>query len=409
MTEGTGQAAILDYDPFSEEVLADPEPYDRVALAAGPVLYFPQYDLYALARHKLVRAAFPDWRAFCSGHGTGIVHTGKAGNWRRQSPVLENDPPNHGRYRKILQAVLTGGTLREIRARFASVADDMVRDLVAKGSFDGQRDLAEAFPLVVVPTMLGLSDEDRDVMISYSDLNFNSMGPDNAVRRASQARTMGSAERVAQLCRRESLAPGGLGHRIYDECEAAGMTVEDAAILVRTFFSASMDTTANSIGFTIQALAADPAQWAAVRANPALLQAAYEESLRHRAPSPHIGRTTTQEIEIEGVTIPADAKVLLMIAAADRDPERYEDPDTFDVTRKAPAHIAFGAGIHACIGQPLAKLEAELVLTALARHAATLRMDGTPTPQINNWLRGYATLPIAAEPDPAAASGSIKP
>jgi cytochrome P450 len=155
MTEGTGQAAILDYDPFSEEVLADPEPYDRVALAAGPVLYFPQYDLYALARHKLVRAAFPDWRAFCSGHGTGIVHTGKAGNWRRQSPVLENDPPNHGRYRKILQAVLTGGTLREIRTRFASVADDMVRDLVAKGSFDGQRDLAEAFPLVVVPTMLG--------------------------------------------------------------------------------------------------------------------------------------------------------------------------------------------------------------------------------------------------------------
>jgi len=404
MTGVIGQAAILEYDLFSEEVLADPEPYDRVALAAGPVLYFPQYDLYALARHKLVRAAFPDWRAFCSGHGTGIVHTGKAGNWRRQSPVLENDPPSHGRYRKILQAVLTGDTLGEIRERFTSVADAMVRELVAKGRFDAQRELAEAFPLVVIPTMLGLSDEDRDVMVSYSDLNFNSMGPDNAVRRASQARTKGSAERVAQLCRRESLASGGLGDRIYKECEAAGLPEDDAAILVRTFFSASMDTTANSIGFTIQALAADSAQWAAVRADPTLLQAAYDESLRHRAPSPHIGRTTTQDVVIEGVTIPADSKVLLMIAAADRDPERYKDPDTYDVMRKARAHIAFGAGIHACIGQPLAKLEAELVLAALARHAATLRLDGTPTPQINNWLRGYATLPIAAEPDPAAAT-----
>ena len=406
MIEGTGRLAIMDYDPFSQGVLANPEPYDRVALAAGPVLYFPQYDLYALARHKLVRAAFSDWRAFCSGHGTGIVHTGRAGNWRRQSPVLENDPPDHGRYRKILQAVLTGATLREVRERFTSVADAMVRDLVAKRRFDAQRELAEAFPLVVVPTMLGLSEEDRDVMVSYSDLNFNSMGPDNEVRRASQARTAGSAERVAQLCRRESLAPGGLGRRIYDECAAAGLGDEDAAILVRTFFSASMDTTANGIGFTIQALAADPVQWEAVRSDPLLLQVAFDEGLRHRAPSPHIGRTTTQEIEIEGITIPADAKVLLLIAAADRDPDRYVDPDRFDVTRKAHAHIAFGAGIHACIGQPFAKLEAELVLTALARHAATLRVDGTPTPQINNWLRGYATLPIAAEPDPVAAGGS---
>lgn len=400
MTDSAGQPSIMGYDPFSEAVLADPEPYDREALAAGPVLYFPQYDIYALARHKHVRAALPDWRSFCSGHGTGIVHTGRAANWRRQSPVLENDPPDHGRYRKILQAVLTGATLREIRQRFAPVADDMVRGLVAKRRFDAQHELAEAFPLIVVPTMLGLSDEDRDVMVSYSDLNFNSMGPDNAVRRASEARTKGSAERVAQLCRRESLAPGGLGDRIYAECAAAGMTGADAAILVRTFFSASMDTTANAIGFAIQALAADPAQWQAVRADPALLPAAFDEGLRHRTPSPHIGRTTTEAITIDGVTIPADAKVLLLIAAADRDPDRYADPDRFDVTRKSHANLAFGAGIHTCIGQPLAKLEGELVLTALARHAVTLRMDGTPTPQINNWLRGYATLPIAAEPAP---------
>jgi len=398
MTSNSGSPSIMDYDPFSPEVLADPEPYDRRALAAGPVLYFPQYDLYALARHRHVRAAFSDWRRFVSGHGTGIVHTGRKENWRRQSPVLENDPPSHGVYRKVLMSVLIGETLKEVRRRFEPVADQMVRDLVARGAFDAQRDLAEAFPLTVVPTMLGLPPEDREVMLSYSDLNFNSMGPRNAIRKAAEERAKGSAERVARLCRKEALLPGGLGHRLYEACAQNGLSEEDAAILVRTFFSASMDTTANGIGYTIHALAQNPDQWAMVRGNPALLNAAFDESLRHRAPSPHIGRTTGEDVEIDGVVIPADRKVLLMVAAANRDPERYSDPDRYDVLRKEPPHIAFGAGIHICIGQPLGKLEAELVLGALARHARTLRIAREPTYLINNWLRGFASLPLAVEP-----------
>ncbi|MDB5683139.1 MAG: putative cytochrome [Sphingomonas bacterium] len=123
-----------------------------------------------------------------------------------------------------------------------------------------------------------------------------------------------------------------------------------------------------------------------------------DESLRYDAPSPHIGRTTTEAVEIDGIVIPADAKVLLLIGAADRDPERFTDPDRFDLNRGEAPHVAFGVGIHTCIGQPLAKLEAELVLTALARHTETLAVDGTPTRQLNNWLRGFATLPIVATP-----------
>lgn len=397
MTSDVTSPAVMDFDPFSMEVLTDPEPYDVKALAAGPVLYFPQYDLYALARHKHVRAAFSDWRRFCSGYGTGIVHTGKKENWRRQSPVLENDPPSHGVYRKILMSVLIGNTLVDIRDRFAPVAEEMVEKLVAQGEFDAQRDLAEAFPLAVVPAMLGLAPEDREVMLSYSDLNFNSMGPHNEIRRAAEQRAQGSSERVAALCKRKALAPGGLGDRLYEACEQNGLSEEDGAILVRTFFSASMDTTANGIGFTIHSLAKDPVQWDMARNDPALLRRAFDESLRHRAPSPHIGRTTTQDVEIDGVIIPADSKVLLMVAAADRDPERYSDPEKFDILRKEPPHVAFGAGIHICIGQPLAKLEAELVLSALARQAKILRVAREPKYQINNWLRGFASLPISVE------------
>lgn len=396
--------AIMDYDPFDEAVLADPVHYDRVAREAGPVLYFPQYDLYAMTRHEHVRAAFTDWRRFCSGHGTGIVHTGKVGNWRRQSPVLENDPPSHGRYRRILQTVLTGSTLAQVRERFDGVADAMVRELVARGTFDAQKDLAEAFPLAVIPRMLGLSDGDRDVMFAYSELNFNSMGPNNALRRKSEERTAGMAQRVEELCRRDSLAPGGLGHRIYDECEKEGLPVEDAAILVRTFFSASMDTTANGIGITIGELAKSPEQWAACRADPALLKAAFEEALRWNAPSPHIGRTTTEDVDIAGVTIPADKKVLLLIGAADHDASRYTNPEVFDFHAKRAPHLAFGAGIHACIGQPLARLEAELALAALARNAETIALAGEPRKLLNNWLRGYAALPLIATPAGGIAS-----
>ncbi|MDB5683138.1 MAG: cytochrome [Sphingomonas bacterium] len=154
--------------------------------------------------------------------------------------------------------MLTGATLIKIRKRFAAVADTLVANLLDRGRFDAQIDLANAFPLIVVPTMLGLAPEDRDVMIAYSDLNFNSMGPDNSLRRASVARTAGIPARVEALCRRDSLAGDGLGARIFDECDKAGLSEEDAAILVRTFFSASMDTTANGIGMTIHALARDP-------------------------------------------------------------------------------------------------------------------------------------------------------
>lgn len=390
------QPSVMTYDPFDEEVLADPEPYDRLALASGPVLYFPQYDLYALCQYEHVRAAFADWRRFCSGHGTGIVHTKKAGNWRRQSPVLENDPPEHGRYRRILQKVLTGRSLLEIKDRFAKEADVMVSDLVDRGHFDAQTELAAAFPLVVVPTMLGLAAEDRDAMVLYSELNFNSMGPNNNLRQASVARAAGIPARVEALCCRESLSKDGLGARIYEECEIAGISDTDAAILVRTFFSASMDTTAIGIGMTIHALASNPEHWRMARENSDLLRSAFDESLRRDAPSPYIGRTTTEEVHIDGVTIPADSKVLLLVAAANRDPAQYGNPDEFDPHRQKSTHVAFGVGIHACIGQPLARLEAELVLTALARHARTITLDGTPTRLLNNWLRGFANLPIIA-------------
>jgi 4-methoxybenzoate monooxygenase (O-demethylating) len=392
----TAAPTIIELDPFAQSTLRDPRRFDRAALAGGPVLYLPQYDLWALARHDLVRAAFADWRRFSSASGTGLTNIRKSATWRRPSLILENDPPDHARYRKIMAGVLTGATLKRIRSEFSQPADELASRLVAQGRFDAVKDVAEVFPLLVVPKMLGLPDENREVMLVYSELNFNAMGPENELLRQSRVKAAPITPIVAELCRRERLSDDGLGALIYEACAQAGIPDDDAAVLVRTFFSASMDTTMNGIGFTIQSLAEQPEQWAMLRADPSLANAAFDESLRHRSPSPYIGRTTVCDVEIEGITIPAGSKVLLLVAAANRDPAKFEDPDLFDLRRNTPGHVAFGVGIHACIGQMVAKLEAELAVQALARHAATIAPAGEPTYQLNNWLRGLASLPIEA-------------
>jgi len=388
--------ALLHFDPFSAEVLADPEPYDTLAREAAPVGFLLRHNVWVLARHQQVQAAFADWRTFSSAAGTGLTHIRRETPWRVPSRILESDPPQHTAFRSVMSRVLSGATLGRLRAQFHAAAEALVDRLLEKREFDAVKELAEVFPLQVVPTALGIPLEGRDMMLIYSELNFNSMGPNNWLQEASRARAQPYVERIPEMCRREALSGDGLGARIYEECAKAGLTAEDASFLIRTFFSASMDTTINGIGFTIQSLCENPDQWALLAGEPSLARAAFEESLRHRSPSPYIGRTTTREVEIEGVRLGADEKVLLFVAAANRDSRKYPQPERYDIRRSAAGHVAFGTGIHACVGQLVARLEAELVLGALAQRAAGIEITGKPQYSLNNWLRGLSSLPVSA-------------
>lgn len=390
--------AVLDFDPFSAEVLTDPEPYDVLARETAPVGFLSRYNVWVLARHQHVQAAFADWNTFSSAAGTGLAHIRREQPWRTPSPILESDPPGHTAFRHVMTRILSAGTVAWLRAEFQNFADDLVDRLIQRREFDAVKDLAEVFPFHVVPTALGIPAQGRELMLIYSELNFNSMGPDNWLLKASRENAAPITQRVADMCRREALSEGGLGARIYDECASAGLTPDDASLLVRTFFSASMDTTVNGIGFTIQALCENPEQWALLSEQPALARRAFEESLRHRSPSPYIGRTTTREVEIEGARLGADEKVLLFVAAANRDPRKFAHPERFDISRRAVGHVAFGTGIHACVGQLVARLEAELVLDALARRAASIEITGEPRYLMNNWLRGLTSLPVLVTP-----------
>ena len=168
-------------------------------------------------------------------------------------------------------------------------------------------------------------------------------------------------------------------------------------MLVRSFLSAGIDTTVYGLGNALYCFARHPEQWTILRENPKLIRGAFEEVLRFEAPVQTFFRTTTRNVEVGGVRMGDGEKVLLFLAAANRDPRRWDKPDTFDVTRRATGHMTFGTGIHGCVGQAIARLESEAILGALARRVASFELAGEPKLRLNNTLRGLDTLPLRVE------------
>src|SRR5262249_19575820 len=156
----------------------------------------------------------------------------------------------------------------------------------------------------------------------------------------------------------------------------------------RSLLSAGLDTTVYGLGNALFALATHPDAWAQLRDQPELARHAFEESLRLESTVQTFFRTTTTATELGGVELPADAKILLFLGAANRDPRRWERPDQFDITRKPTGHVAFGYGIHSCVGQMIARLEGEIVLKALAERVERLELAAPPVRRLNNTLRG---------------------
>ena len=169
-------------------------------------------------------------------------------------------------------------------------------------------------------------------------------------------------------------------------------------MLVRSFLSAGVDTTVNGIGNALYCLAHFPDQYARLHADPSLARPAFEESLRLESAVQTFFRTTAVDTHLGGVPIPAGSKVLAFLAAANRDYRQWPDPSQFKIDRKPTGHMAFGSGIHGCVGQVVARLEGELILAGLARRFKTLEVAGKPTRRLNNTLRALATLPLRFVP-----------
>lgn len=394
---------VSDGDPFSHDVLENPLPLHADLRDAGPVVYLSRYGVYAVARYEQVHAALTDWQRFQSAAGVGLTNFRTEKPWRPPSLLLEADPPRHDAPRRVLSKVLSPRALRHRREQWMADAKELVDQVLADGSrFDAATALAQAFPLRVFPDAVGLPADGREHLLPYGDHAFNAFGPDNDLLAKGAPRIPELSDWVSNRCRRDVLAPEGFGAEIWAASDRGDITPEQAPLIVRSLLTAGVDTTVHGLSAVLHAFATHPDQWRRLRENPGLARVAFDEAVRWESPVQTFFRTTTTEVRIGDVTIPRGQKVLMFLAAANRDPRRWTAPDVFDLSRDPSGHVGFGMGLHQCVGQHVARLEAEALLTALADRVHAIELDGTPKRHHNNTLRAWQSLPVRVVGEPAS-------
>jgi len=388
-----------DLDIFDMEVLADPYPAFERLREAGPAVWLERYGAWAFARFAPVRAALLDHETFYSSAGTGLTDLRSESSWRTRSRLQEADPPEHTQWRRIVSTVFSAEAVRELTGAWEAEASEMVLGLAGAGTFDGVTKLAQALPLRVFADKVGLPREGREEHVPpFAELAFNLNGPPNELFDEAMSSAKSVMPWIIEHLYPEKLTPGGWGDQIHQLATAEGFSREEAAILVRGLLVAGMDTTIKGLGSLLWLLASHPEQYERLRGDPRLIRSAFDEAVRLESPIQMFFRTLSRDYDVDGVTVPSGDRVVLLYGAANRDPRRWDDPDRFDITRKAAGSLGFGAGIHACLGRMIAYAQAEALLTALVRTAAAIELAGPPRWRLNNLLRGLAELPLRLVP-----------
>jgi len=388
-------APVVDVDPFDHDVLEDPLPMHEQLREAGPVAYLPKYDLHAVARYEEVHAALLDWQELPSSAGVGLSNFRFEKPWRPPSLLLEADPPRHDAPRRVLSKILGPRALRKLRDDWFADAEELVDEVLANGpEFDAVESLSSVFPLRVFPDAVGLLPDGRENLLPYGDHAFNAFGPPNDLVAKGEPRVAELSGWVSSRCVREALTEDGFGAAIWAASDRGDITPQQAPLIVRSLLTAGVDTTVHGISAVLYGLATHPEEWQRLRANPSLARVAFDEAVRWESPVQTFFRTANGDVRFGDVTVPDGAKVLMFLAAANRDPRRWADPDRFDLTRDPSGHVGFGMGIHQCVGQHVARLEAEAVLTALLQRVESVEPAGPPRRHHNNTLRALDSLPL---------------
>lgn len=380
---------VSDLDLFDDGILVDPYPTYAELRELGSVVQLPKNEVYALTRYDAIRGALGDWERFSS---AGAIGFNPAVNEALTGTSLSSDPPVHTQLRATLTANLSPRALRGLKDGIEAKADALVAQLVTQGSFEAIDALARAFPLEVVADLIGFTGRARENMLRWGQAAMQVIGPMNQ-RTAENFPIAGELYEWCSTVGAEDLTPGSVGHGIF-EAEARGAIPSGSAgHIIHQYLGAGVDTTMAAIGNIVALFAAHPDQLALVRADPALVPAAFNEVLRYWPPIHAWGRRATADVVVDGALIPAGAQVAILFGAGNRDPRHFEDPDAFLVERNPIDHLAFGYGPHGCAGQGLARLEAHAVIGALARRVE--RLVAGPDVRIpSNITRSIEELPV---------------
>jgi cytochrome P450 len=384
---------VVDFDPFSPDTLSDPHRIQDHLRSLGPVLWMSCHGTYGVARFDEVNIVLKNAHEYTSLGGSGLTDIRKPDSWRDPSVIVDSDPPEHTAIRAAMNKIITPRVVRGWRDAFAEAAETLCDEVLATDRFDAVADLTETYVLKVFPEALGLEVE-RENLLTIGRHNFNSIGPKNALFWETEAAVQAIWGWYLKSQEQESMIPGGFGELIF-EAEARGdLPKGGAAGMLRSLLRGGMDTTIAGLGTTLWLLASDSVQWAAVKADPGLVRNAFEEALRVESPIQTYFRTTRQDVVLAGVSLAPNTKVQIFSAAANRDECKWDHPERFDVKRRLTGHLALGMGIHVCLGQMIARLEAECLLSAFVRRVAKVEVDGPVRYRASNALRTLEVLPL---------------
>ena len=398
------QTSGIYFNPWDPAFRDNPYPYYKSLLDGSP----RKIDLFGqaaviVARYADVVAILHDHERFSSVQKPN-AEVRERGLFRGGATMLFSDPPVHTRLRKLVSRDFTPRRIRELEPRIREIAKDLVDAIERKGSFDVMADMANALPVMVIAEMLGVPSDQYQTFKTWSDTvvtGGNTLPgqpiPDEVVAITDQLRAY-FKEEIEK--RRVKPGPDLISALVAAHDDNEAMSADDLLAFVILLLLAGNETTTNLIGNGMLALGRHPDQMELLRQNPELAPRAIEEMLRYDGPVQATSRRVKVDTEIGGTLIPAGSESFLLLAAANHDPAQFPDPDKFDITREPRDHVAFGEGIHFCIGAPLARLEGAIAIGETLRRFPKLRLKDPKAPLVykgSYFLRGLESLPMTLE------------
>jgi cytochrome P450 len=394
------QAHLLYWDPYDTDIDDNAHEVWAALRESAPVYRNDRYDFWALSRFHDVEAAHRDPATFLSSHGTVLERMGD--DALGAGMMIFSDPPDHTQLRSLVSRALTTRRVAEFEDRVRAICADLLDPQVGSGGFDYVSVLAAQLPSRVISSLVGVPPEDQEQQRQYVDQMFHiepgvGMMNDTAVEGA-----MALVAYLSDLIASRASQPGDDLASALVQAEIVGedgnrrkLTPEEGVSFAMLLYTAGTETVAKLLGNAAVILAEHPAQRGELAADFSGIPNAVEELLRFEPPSPVNGRWTAADVELHGVTIPKDSKVLLLNGSAGRDARAFEDPDRFDIHRKIPHHLTFGYGIHFCLGAALARLEARVALEETLMRFPEWDVDTGRVQRVHtSTVRGYKSVPI---------------
>jgi cytochrome P450 len=382
-----------DIDLYSDSALQDPYPFYRQLRDQAPAVWLKPTGMYALTRFEDVRAALRNWQVFSSARGVAMneeINQAIAGN------TLGSDPPRHQHLRSILVRPLMPDAMHEVTALIETQAEALVQCLVDKQQFNAATELAPFLPLTVVSHLVGLPDNGRERMLEWGNAAFESLGPANARGLAARPTAMGLIEYAFTKIVPAELKPQSWAWSAFEAARRGEITENEARGLMLDYVAPSLDTTIFAISNAIWLFANNPDQWDLVRENPTLIPSAINEVLRVESPIQSFSRYVTRDAQVGDISMPGGSRAIVVYGSANRDERKWQNPESFDVRRKAAEQLAFGHGEHLCVGLPLARLEMKSLFAALAKRVKRFEVRSVER-ALNNTLRGLKSLEVSVQ------------